>query len=221
MRRAALPARKPLHLPRAAPLSIRRSRNGSTFLIVRPPLRPLVPTSLTLRRAVLEAVVASTGAAGAGDLAMRIVVAVGANALLRRGERPNADVQPEPVLSPARKLAPPAASNQLVICHSNGPQVGVLVFASQNAMTSSQPLPLNVPVAEAPRLRRRASGSDESPRIYRPRDHRPRRFPQTGRPPRIGALADAAAIVAGVSGTLANGDSIAAHVRADSCGGAS
>jgi len=59
---------------------------------------------------------------------MRIVVALGGNALLKRGERMNADVQRANVKLAAQALAPLASSHQLVISHGNGPQVGLLAL---------------------------------------------------------------------------------------------
>ena len=59
---------------------------------------------------------------------MRIVVALGGNALLRRGQPMTAENQRENVRVAARALAPVAAANQLVISHGNGPQVGLLAL---------------------------------------------------------------------------------------------
>jgi len=59
---------------------------------------------------------------------MRVVVALGGNALLRRGQPMTAENQRENVSVAARALAPVAAANQLVISHGNGPQVGLLAL---------------------------------------------------------------------------------------------
>jgi carbamate kinase len=59
---------------------------------------------------------------------MRIVVALGGNALLRRGQPMTAENQRENVRVAARALAPIAAANQLVVSHGNGPQVGLLAL---------------------------------------------------------------------------------------------
>ena len=61
---------------------------------------------------------------------MRIVVALGGNALLRRGQPMTAKNQRENVRIAAQALAPIAADNQLVISHGNGPQVGLLALQS-------------------------------------------------------------------------------------------
>ena len=59
----------------------------------------------------------------------RIVVALGGNALLRRGEPMTAD-EPARATSASRAeaLAPLCAEHELVITHGNGPQVGLLAL---------------------------------------------------------------------------------------------
>ena len=55
---------------------------------------------------------------------MRIVAAVGGNALLERGEPPDAAIQQRHIRSAINALAPLARSHQLVVTYGNGPQVG-------------------------------------------------------------------------------------------------
>lgn len=62
---------------------------------------------------------------------MRILVALGGNALLHRGEPLTADNQRRNIGLAAEALAPIATEHELVITHGNGPQVGLL--ALQNA----------------------------------------------------------------------------------------
>src|SRR3954453_19125261 len=59
---------------------------------------------------------------------MRIVVALGGNALLKRGEPMTADVQRKNVRVAAKAIAPIAGEHQVVISHGNGPQVGLLAL---------------------------------------------------------------------------------------------
>ncbi|MBK7522457.1 MAG: carbamate kinase [Gammaproteobacteria bacterium] len=59
---------------------------------------------------------------------MRIVVALGGNALLKRGEPMSAAAQRANVRVAAAALAPVAREHQLVISHGNGPQVGLLAL---------------------------------------------------------------------------------------------
>ncbi|GAA0250097.1 carbamate kinase [Saccharothrix mutabilis subsp. mutabilis] len=75
---------------------------------------------------------------------MRIVVALGGNALLARGERPDAEVQLHHVEAAARALAPLAEHHELVVCHGNGPQIGLLALESQRDESLTHPYPLDV-----------------------------------------------------------------------------
>src|SRR3954462_8831460 len=59
---------------------------------------------------------------------MRIVVALGGNALLKRGEPMTAEMQRKKVKVAAKAIAPIAAEHQVVISHGNGPQVGLLAL---------------------------------------------------------------------------------------------
>jgi carbamate kinase len=59
---------------------------------------------------------------------MRIVIALGGNALLRRGEALSAENQRQNIKIAAVALAPIALEHQLVITHGNGPQVGLLAL---------------------------------------------------------------------------------------------
>ncbi|MFN2115803.1 MAG: carbamate kinase [Anaerolineae bacterium] len=74
---------------------------------------------------------------------MRIVVALGGNALLQRGQPMSADIQRENVRVAARQLAPIALEHELVISHGNGPQVGLLALQSE-AYDQVEPYPLDV-----------------------------------------------------------------------------
>ena len=78
---------------------------------------------------------------------MRIVVALGGNALLRRGQALTAENQRENVQIAARTLAPLAEENELVITHGNGPQVGLLAL-QEAAYTEVDEYPLDVLVGE-------------------------------------------------------------------------
>jgi len=59
---------------------------------------------------------------------MRILVALGGNALLKRGEPMTAEVQRANVRTAAEALAPIAERHQLILSHGNGPQVGLLAL---------------------------------------------------------------------------------------------
>ena len=79
---------------------------------------------------------------------MRIVAALGGNALLRRGEKPDAEIQLVHVRAAARALAPIAEHHQLIICHGNGPQVGMLALESENDTALTRSYPLDALVAQ-------------------------------------------------------------------------
>ena len=78
---------------------------------------------------------------------MTIVVALGGNALLRRGQVLNAENQRENIRIAARQLATVQARHQLVIAHGNGPQVGLLALMDA-AYQAVEPYPLDVLGAE-------------------------------------------------------------------------
>src|SRR6185369_13979338 len=78
---------------------------------------------------------------------MRIVVALGGNALLKRGEPMTSDVQRANIRVAAEALAPIAKQHQLVISHGNGPQVGLLALQGA-AYKPDEAYPLDVLGAE-------------------------------------------------------------------------
>lgn len=79
---------------------------------------------------------------------MRIVVALGGNALLKRGEPMTADVQRANVRKAALALADLARDHQIVVAHGNGPQVGLLALQAA-AYTDVVPYPLDILGAES------------------------------------------------------------------------
>ncbi|MGL4317699.1 MAG: carbamate kinase [Pseudomonas sp.] len=78
---------------------------------------------------------------------MRLVIALGGNALLRRGEAMTADNQRVNVRIACEQIAKVAPGNELVIAHGNGPQVGLLALQG-NAYDPANPYPLDVLGAE-------------------------------------------------------------------------
>jgi carbamate kinase len=74
---------------------------------------------------------------------MRVVVALGGNALLKRGEPMTAEVQRGNVRLAARALASVAHKHQLVLSHGNGPQVGLLALQAA-AFAEVEAYPLDV-----------------------------------------------------------------------------
>lgn len=78
---------------------------------------------------------------------MRVVIALGGNALLRRGEALTAENQRNNVRIAADALAPVALDHDLVISHGNGPQVGLLDLQSA-AYQPESAFPLDILDAE-------------------------------------------------------------------------
>ena len=74
---------------------------------------------------------------------MRVVVALGGNALLRRGEPLTAANQRANARVACEALAPVALEHELVISHGNGPQVGLLALQG-SAYTAVEPYPLDL-----------------------------------------------------------------------------
>ncbi len=79
---------------------------------------------------------------------MLIVVALGGNALLRRGEPLDAEVQRRNVKTAAAAIAELARDHRVVVTHGNGPQVGLLALQAA-AYRGAEPYPLDVLGAES------------------------------------------------------------------------
>lgn len=75
---------------------------------------------------------------------MRIVAALGGNALLERGQKPDASTQIANVAKAVHALAPLAHDHELVLTHGNGPQVGVLALQSASDPNLTTPYPFDV-----------------------------------------------------------------------------
>lgn len=80
---------------------------------------------------------------------MLIVLALGGNALLRRGQPLEADIQRRNLLTAVTQaLAPVARRHQVVVTHGNGPQIGLLALQAA-AYKDVAPYPLDVLGAES------------------------------------------------------------------------
>ncbi len=78
---------------------------------------------------------------------MRLVVAIGGNALLRRGQALSAANQLDNIRRATVQLARVASGNELVVTHGNGPQVGLLALQAA-AYPEVESYPLDVLGAE-------------------------------------------------------------------------
>jgi carbamate kinase len=74
---------------------------------------------------------------------MRIVIALGGNALLRRSDPMTTEVQRRNVKIAAQAIAPLAAEHTIVVVHGNGPQVGLLSLQAES-YHGAEPYPLDV-----------------------------------------------------------------------------
>jgi len=74
---------------------------------------------------------------------MRLVVAIGGNALLTRGEELSAENQRRNMGEAARALAKIMRDHEVILVHGNGPQVGLLALESA-AFKDAPPYPLDV-----------------------------------------------------------------------------
>jgi carbamate kinase len=75
---------------------------------------------------------------------VRIVIAIGGNALLERGQKPEAATQRANTIRAVEALAPLTARHEVVITHGNGPQVGMLALESAADPALERPYPLDV-----------------------------------------------------------------------------
>jgi carbamate kinase len=73
-----------------------------------------------------------------------LVIALGGNALLERGEPPLSEIQEKHVLAAVDALVPLARDHDLVITHGNGPQVGLLALESSTDPSLPHPYPFDV-----------------------------------------------------------------------------
>ena len=74
---------------------------------------------------------------------MRIVIALGGNALLRRSDPMTTAVQRRNIQIAAQAIAPLAAQHSLIVVHGNGPQVGLLSLQAES-YHGAEPYPLDV-----------------------------------------------------------------------------
>jgi len=79
---------------------------------------------------------------------MRVVIALGGNALLRRGEPAEAELQRRNVRAAVEQaIAPIARDHEVIVTHGNGPQIGMLALQAA-AYRGVRPYPLDVLGAE-------------------------------------------------------------------------
>ena len=74
---------------------------------------------------------------------MRVVIALGGNAILQRGEPLECEVQRQNIRKAAESIAKIARDHQVILTHGNGPQVGLLALMNDSYKNVS-PYPLDV-----------------------------------------------------------------------------
>jgi carbamate kinase len=77
-------------------------------------------------------------------VARRLVIAIGGNALLGRGQRADAAIQRTNAARAVSAIAPLAIEHEIVVTHGNGPQVGMLALESAADRDLGAPYPLDV-----------------------------------------------------------------------------
>jgi carbamate kinase len=79
---------------------------------------------------------------------VRILIALGGNALIRAGERGTWEEQRDNALLPARAVAElRRAGHEVVVAHGNGPQVGLLALQQEHGEPDAPALPFDAMVA--------------------------------------------------------------------------
>ena len=78
---------------------------------------------------------------------MLVVIALGGNALIKRGQPPEIEIQRQNITIAAKAIAEIAKKHQVIVTHGNGPQVGLLALQAE-ADKTVKPYPLDVLDAE-------------------------------------------------------------------------
>ena len=78
---------------------------------------------------------------------MLVVIALGGNALIRRGQPPEVEIQRQNIQLAAKAIAEVAREHRVIVTHGNGPQVGLLAMQAE-AYKGVKPYPLDVLDAE-------------------------------------------------------------------------
>ncbi|SPZ59707.1 Carbamate kinase 1 [Serratia quinivorans] len=80
---------------------------------------------------------------------MRILIALGGNALLNRGEAMTAENQRRNIVIACEAISRLDGKHQIIISHGNGPQVGLLALQSESYADKVEPYPFDVLGAES------------------------------------------------------------------------
>ena len=106
----------------------------------------------------------------------RVVIALGGNALLRRGAEDTFEEMYRAARAAAERVADIAAAGwEVVVTHGNGPQVGRILLQQEAAKDVVHPMPLDVCGAREPGADRLPAPGDDRRRLLRARDGAPGR----------------------------------------------
>ncbi|MEK6861345.1 MAG: carbamate kinase, partial [Nanoarchaeota archaeon] len=83
---------------------------------------------------------------------MKIVIALGGNSILKKGERQSYSTLIKNIKSTCRNLVPIIMNNKVVISHGNGPEIGYLAIQNEIASVKVPKMPLDVLGAESQAL---------------------------------------------------------------------
>ena len=78
---------------------------------------------------------------------MLVIIALGGNALIQRGQIPEVEIQRQNIKRAAQAVAEVAREHQVVVTHGNGPQVGLLAMQAET-YHQVKPYPLDILDAE-------------------------------------------------------------------------
>src|SRR3989338_10922325 len=80
---------------------------------------------------------------------MKIVIALGGNALLQKGEKQNYSNLINNIKKTCQQIAPVIKKHQVVITFGNGPQIGLISLQNELAQKKIPPMPLDILGAES------------------------------------------------------------------------
>jgi len=83
---------------------------------------------------------------------MKIIVALGGNAVIRKGEKENYRTLIKNIKEMVKNIAPIIKRNQVVITHGNGIEIGLLALQNEIAKNKIPPMPLDILGAESQAL---------------------------------------------------------------------
>jgi len=78
----------------------------------------------------------------------KIVIALGGNSLIKKGQKPTISNQYNNTKNTLEKLVPIIRNNKIIITHGSGPQIGAILIQNEMSKSKIKPLPLDILDAE-------------------------------------------------------------------------